>query len=725
MATTAADAGDVSRRRQLLTASLPLLASALLVVIFSTVLSNFFQVGLRASALLADTLAGAVLAYWLHFLLRPLWLFLVVLTLSMGLLYLSTAFKIAYFAAPVMPADLLTLPALLADIPGWRFLLMVAPLAGLPLLFLAGLRWRWRTPLLLLAGVSPVIAMFVFAPGAVSRALDATFEYKPFGAVTNFEARGPILYMVNEYARARDVAGESPAQDMIMVVLGQSGLPRPLPAPSVIAPRDVYMFMMETLWDPSLLKSVHFSRDPLAPAFRALWQQSGESKAMVPVFGGGTPNSEFEVLCGVPAYENAIVFVTTLHRPVMCLPRILARLGYRTDAATPDEYGLWNRGEAFRLLGFQRFYEAADFDQDDRNGEFMANAPLFDQLDGLLAKEGATGPRLVYVSTVSGHYPFELDPERRPALIHSDSKDPLLDAYANSVYYDSAELAEYIVRIRARDPDAVILAFGDHLPVLGKGLQDYMRSGLMSRKEQGVTPFMVESGQSTPLLLIDGRHGPLKLSHVSLFELPHLLLSALGVAQPVLADAFAPPGRAHTRPIGGRLLQVAEDGSAVFCTDSAVPGCKDTQRWSDGMQALRADLLTGGDYAQAALYGEVPASLALADPGFSYLYHVHETRPCDIKVLAWDPADTRFGHGFNKRLKTGDSAFLIDYQGKPSHLRVWLGVEELRVRPEGSGRFSASLAGSLPLYLLGEHDLTLACNDDSKRIKLGEFHVRL
>ena len=67
---------------------------------------------------------------------------------------------------------------------------------------------------------------------------------------------------------------------------------------------------------------------------------------------------------------------------------------------------------------------------------------------------------MIYISTDSGHYPFETDPVLRPPLIKSNSKDPLLNAYANAVYYDSGELADYIARIRARDPDAVILAFG-------------------------------------------------------------------------------------------------------------------------------------------------------------------------------------------------------------------------------------------------------------------------
>lgn len=717
---------DVIRSHRALRASLPLLASLALVVIFSTVLGTFFQVSLRASGLCTEFIVATLLAYWLYLLLRPLWLFIAVQTLLMALLYLGNGFKIHYFGAPVLPSDLQSLPALLAETRGWRFLLMVLPLLGLPLLFLAGLRWRWQTPVLLLAGTMPVVLASAFAPGSISRGLDGLFQYQPFGAVENFSARGPILYLANEYLRARDVAGRPPSQETVTQALRQTGLPQPLPAPVIKAPRDIYVFMMETFWDPSLLKPVHFSRDPLAPAFRALWRQAGESKVLVPVFGGGTPNSEFEVLCGVPAYTDAIVFVTTLHRPMMCLPRILARLGYRIEAATPDRYGLWNRGEAFRLLGFQRFYEAAAFDETDRNGEFMADAPLFEQIDALLAKEGARGARFLYISTDSGHFPFELDPQRRPALLSSDSKDALLTAYANTVYYDSAELADYIARIRARDPDALILVFGDHLPVLGDGLQAYMLSGFMTRHEQDVTPQMVDSSQSTPLLLIDGRRGPVKLRHMALFELPRVLLALLGVRQPVLADAFAAPPGLHLRPVGARLLQVNDDGDMGFCNADATAGdCGQARLWMERMRDLRSDLLAGSDYTEAALYGAGPAGLASPDAGIRYLYQAPEAQSCDAQVLSWEARSTRLGHGFNQRLHTGESAFLIAYRGHAVRPRVWLGLEELQVKVEGEGRLSATLVGSLPLYLPGEHELTFSCDDDPRRTKLGEFDVGL
>ncbi len=710
--------------RATLLALLPLLWATLLSLAFGFILSNFYQLDLTVSGYCAEFVIGVALGYWLYALLRPWWLYLLVQLIVTGMLYIGNALKMQYFGAPVGPADLAATPVLLDQLSGWRYLLVLMPFVLLGLLFLAGLRWRWRTPLLLVAGIALVLGGIELAPHEINEGLASLLGYNEFQAVVNLDDRGPFLYLLDEYARDRAAAGDLPTQAEVEAALKDIGLKTPLPAPSLTQPRDIYIFMMETLWDPSLLKAAHYSRDPLAPAYRALWEQAGESKSMVPVFGSGTPNSEFEALCGEPIFDVNIVFMTALKRPLLCLPRLLARLGYHTYAVTPDDFGVWNRGEALRLLGFQRFYEGRNLDLSDRNGAFLSDASLFDQTDLLLDKDTKPGPRLTYIATDSGHYPFELDNPRRPPLITSSSSNPLVTGYANVVYYDTAELAAYIQRIRSRDPDALIVAFGDHLPVLGDGLKEFAASGLMTPIENRLTPAMLAIQQSTPLLVIDGRHGPLKLGQVSLYELPRLLLSLLGVNQSTEFDLFAPPPGLHLRPHVGRLLAVPQQGEPQFCARRSRAGaCPSARRWYDDGQAFETDILAGSDYTTQALYGADAHALDMPPAGMDYLSHASTRRPCDIKVLDWQPRSTRWGERFNTDAD-GDSVIRIEYSGAVEDLHVWLGFEELATRGN-NGVLAAMLVGRLPLFLPGDHELTLSCNGDPRRIKLGEFHVGL
>ncbi|HEY3645673.1 MAG TPA: LTA synthase family protein, partial [Gammaproteobacteria bacterium] len=705
---------------------LPPTTAAAALLIFSFIVGNFFQIALYTQGYATDLLAASLAGWWLYALLRPWWLYVLVQVLVTGLLYMSNAYKLLYFDAPVLPADLTALPVLLEQVGGWRFLLMITPFVLLGAAFLAGLRWHWRTPLILLAGVLLVGGILRLAPEWTRSRLDQLYGYDAFGASYNFFERGPYLYMLNEYARGRAVAGEIPSRTEVMAALTRTGPKPPLAPLQPGAGRDVYIIMMETLWDASLLKGAHYSRDPLAPAFRALYDQAGRSQALVPVFGGGTPNSEFEALCGAPAFDSGIVFVTSLRRPMLCLPRLMAQAGYRTYAATADPYGLWNRGDALSFVGFQRFYDADNFDPSDRNGEFMADAELFEQVDSLLQKDAKQGPRLVFISTDSGHYPFDLDHAKRPAMISSDYPDPSVAAYANAVYYDTAELTDYVARIRARDPDALIVAFGDHLPVLADGFGAYAKSGLFSGHEEDFDALMLESHQATPLLIVDGRRGPVKPGHLSLFELPRFLLGLLGMTRPTELDVYRPPAGLHPRLRDGRLLSVPEQGAPEVCTpDFRSAACRELQPWYADMQLLRADLLAGSDYTTAILYDDPLRALALPATGESYLSRDMPNRPCDIRVTEWGPKATHLGQGFNPK-RDGSPSFDVVYSGSARRVRAWLGFEELEVYATDSHeRLSLGLHGRLLLFLPGDHPLTLSCNGDPRRVTVGDFHVGL
>lgn len=705
---------------------LPPAAAVALLAVFSFIVGNFFEIGFYTQGYATDLLAAALVGWWLYALLRPWWLYLVVQTLVTGLLYMSNAYKLLYFGAPVLPADLTALPVLLQQVDGWRFLLMAAPFLLLAAAFLAGLRWHWRTPLILVAGLVLVGGVVRLAPEWTRSGLDQLYGYDAFGPEYNFFERGPYLYLLNEYARGIAVAGDIPSRAEVEAALGRTGPKPPLGPVKMGSGRDVYIIMMETLWDASLLRAAHYDHDPLAPAFRKLYELAGRSQALVPVFGGGTPNSEFEALCGVPAFESGIVFVTSLKAPMLCLPRLLAQAGYRSYAASADPYGLWNRGDAFSFIGFQRFYDADNFDPSDRNGEFMADAELFEQTDTLLQKDAKPGPRLVFISTDSGHYPFQMDAARRPPLIHSDYPDPSVAAYANAVYYDTAELASYIARLRARDPDALIVAFGDHLPVLADGFGAYAKSGLFSGHEEDFDAAMLEAHQSTPLLVVDGRRGPVRLGHLPLFELPRFLLGLLGIAQPTELDVFRPPAGLHPRLRDGRLLSVPQQGAPEVCTpDFRSADCRKLKTWYGDMQVLRADLLAGSEYATAALFGDVARAMASPPSGESYLSGETPSQACGIQVQEWGPKATRLGHGFNPK-RDGSPSFDVTYRGSARRVHAWLGFEELQVYATDSHEhLSLGLHGRLLLFLPGDHALTLSCNGDPKRIKVGDFHVGL
>ena len=96
--------------------------------------------------------------------------------------------------------------------------------------------------------------------------------------------------------------------------------------PTGVPGRNVHLIVLESFWDPMALSKAGFSADPLDPAFRRLWAETGNSQVLSPVFGGYTANAEFETLCGFPVTEDAVFLRDGCGATCLGLPRHLKPL---------------------------------------------------------------------------------------------------------------------------------------------------------------------------------------------------------------------------------------------------------------------------------------------------------------------------------------------------------------------------------------------------------------
>ncbi len=79
-----------------------------------------------------------------------------------------------------------------------------------------------------------------------------------------------------------------------------------------------------------------------------------------------------------------------------------------------------------------------------------------------------------YIVTTDGHTPFAMNPQRRPPRFSGSTWAATL---ANVTFYTSRAVADFVEWIEARDPHAVIVAVGDHLPPLEEGGGSYRAEG--------------------------------------------------------------------------------------------------------------------------------------------------------------------------------------------------------------------------------------------------------
>lgn len=584
----------------------PLALTAAAYVLLQGLAWGWFKVPMHLDAVPADLALHLLLAVALLNLARSRGTFVALLLVVMTFLHVGNALKITILGGPLMPDDALAARSLFLILEGWQFALA----AGFVLLAMAvairALSLRPRRARGTAAALAALVAVAAVDPAAVAARMDAAFGNVPWDQRHNYLSRGPLVHLVQETARYAGRTDRAPSRGDVLAAVDllrpplQAAAHAAAPATTdrlaaaalVRKPRNVHMVVMESFWDPSVLTNANFSRDPFDPAFRALWQAGGYSRVLAPVFGGYTANSEFEALCGFPVSDDAVYFEGRLRNEAPCLPRLFAEAGYATVASHPNTAVFWNRVNAYARVGFDVYWSRDHFALDDMNGDFLGDASLYRQVLDKLAPLHETGtPTFNYILTFFGHLDYPLN-DARPRIVRVDD-DERLERYANTVYYKTREFMDFLAALQARDPDAVVVVFGDHLPFLGGHFESYVRSGVLGPERGAFDAPMVGDMTATPLIVIDGTNGPLRLGTLPLYQLPSVVRRLAGVEAPAPMDLTAATGDAAVRPLPGLHLVLDPDGGHTLCRQGEGGACGPSASWLEAVETIGNDLFAG------------------------------------------------------------------------------------------------------------------------------------
>ena len=582
---------------------IPLVSTTLFYFIFYLISAFKFDVQLKIKAIPLDFLLQLLVAYILYALSKRISGFLILQALLMGLLYVGNAIKIAFFGGPIMPDDAFALRSLLLILEGWRFFAVAIPLAAIASLIFFNFSMRhWSSYLACL-----VILLFgitvVYKPTLLVEPIDKFTGNSVWDQRSNYIWHGATLYSIQEGSRYFALADTAPDMDIAQESANKLLAPpteRSSTKPEqTFTPRNIHLVLLESFWDPNRLKKAGYNQNPLSPEFRKLWKSAGYSVAMPPVFGGYTANSEFEVLCGFPVTKDNVKFERQLKNSVPCLPHILADKGYRTIASHPNVPVFWNRVNAYRNIGFQTYWSIADFVQDDMNREFMADATLYRQvIEKISPSLEKKEPMLDYIVTYFGHWNYPLG-ATRPSKVTSKSRVEEVTTYANTIYYKSRELMGFIDQMHKRDPDSIIVAFGDHLPFLGENFAGYVDSGVLASNRGEFTPEMFKFYVSTPMIIIDGKKGPIKTGSLPLYQVPKLLLDLLHINDPTILNYTQSLPDQRVRPLPGLHFNVLKNGKINICKEPPYSdSCQKSTQWLDDVNVISNDLFIGQQFSR-------------------------------------------------------------------------------------------------------------------------------
>lgn len=419
--------------------------------------------------------------------------------LPLFLLYMTSDIFFHFYSKVFRLVEVLELPELLQVLPlSYSVLLLLVFL--LPLLFLiSSIDYRKRA-LILIGGLPIFLTAYVleYLPHSYASLIKASGNDLVFYSdIPNVENNGRLtMLLYREAKRVLTLAATKPYRHRQTYSQQADRFAQELEANN--NKRNVHLVVLESFLDPTLFRKASFSKDPVHPDFKVVFgNKLGFS--ISPVFGGGTAQAEFEVLCGVPALEQltSVEFNLFTGSAAECLPGILKRLGYRTVATNGFMPGFYNAISAYKGLGFGEVYFPREYAGANEtyfsNGDDADNGYLFDgslfaqnlQLVGKHLRENARRPLLNYMMTAYGHTPHILDAQKRPELIQVKSRfeDEHLQRSVNQFYYRTQAIAAYVRTLIEIDPESLIILVSDHVPPLVYGPGTYKNLAYIDHSE--------------------------------------------------------------------------------------------------------------------------------------------------------------------------------------------------------------------------------------------------
>lgn len=298
--------------------------------------------------------------------------------------------------------------------------------------------------------------------------------------------------------------------------------------------RNVHLVVLESFLDPTLFKAATFSQDPFHPRFRTLFGNT-MGFSISPVVGGKTAQAEFEVLCGVPAFEelSGVEFNGFTGAPAYCLPGTLHLAGYRTIASNAYNPSFFNTPNAYQGIGFDEIYFPREYGsgndsylaRGDTSGEkkYMFDSVLFSQNLKFIApliKKKDGPPLFNYLLTVYGHFPHLMNPRKRPQVLKmlSAFKDPQLERAANQIFYRSQAIADYVGRLLELDATSLIILISDHVPPGQHGRKSFAELHYLDNSDAALLMNRI-------LIIEDGKAKQYATIHH--YDVPALVLNAI------------------------------------------------------------------------------------------------------------------------------------------------------------------------------------------------------
>jgi len=245
----------------------------------------------------------------------------------------------------------------------------------------------------------------------------------------------------------------------------------------VVMPNIVFV-QLESFFDADTLADDIIVSGNATPNFHRMMRNWPSGTLYVPVVGGGTANTEFEILTGMNMDDFGAgeypYFTVARDMPIESAATVLTGLGYDATAVHNYMATFYGRNEVYANLGFQVF-EPMEYMDDLNYGEvgWAEDDIIIDST--IEAMEATPGRDFVFSVTVGTHGKYPTD-----GLLSCAANSRSIRVIEPGAYLDEKQLANYlnlavimddfivdfIDAMEDFDEPVIVVFYGDHLPAL-------------------------------------------------------------------------------------------------------------------------------------------------------------------------------------------------------------------------------------------------------------------
>ncbi|MBM6819049.1 sulfatase-like hydrolase/transferase [Clostridium saudiense] len=288
---------------------------------------------------------------------------------------------------------------------------------------------------------------------------------------------------------------------------------------------NIVIVQLESFINPNWITDITLNKNPVSN-FEALSEEFTSGLLAVPALGGGTANTEFEVITGMSTdFFGAGEFPYNTIASKKAIPSLaytLKDLGYSANSLHNHEGKFYSRDLAYKNLGFDSFTPIECMNVPERTPVGWAkDSVLIDEICNIITS--TDNPDLVFGISVQGHgnYPNDEleDKEIYITNDYSKSNKNSLEYYINQVYEMDQFVGDLIEAVNNLNEPTVIAFYGDHFPAVG-----------IEQSEVSINTL-----KSTPYLIWDNMNLPKTDKDIEAYDLTSVILNKLSLTNTTLS----------------------------------------------------------------------------------------------------------------------------------------------------------------------------------------------